>query len=75
MYNKPLPPVQGASCFGRCPMGLIEPFPLERPRPAMPLLLQGLMTALLLGITSIARGMVAGLLIGILRLYGPLPCA
>ncbi|WP_210484138.1 amino acid ABC transporter permease [Microvirga antarctica] len=55
-------------------MGLVETFfnwdVLVR---AMPLLLQGLITTLLLGISSIAVGMVAGLLICVVRLYGATP--
>ena len=55
-------------------MGLVETFfnwdVLVR---AMPLLLQGLMTTLLLGATSIILGMVLGLIVCVVRLYGPLP--
>jgi polar amino acid transport system permease protein len=40
---------------------------------AMPLLLQGLVTTLLLGAASIALGLVAGLLICLVRLYGTAP--
>lgn len=40
---------------------------------AMPLLLQGLLTTLLLGFTSIVLGFIAGLLVCIGRLYGPTP--
>jgi polar amino acid transport system permease protein len=40
---------------------------------ALPLLMQGLMTTLLLGAASIAVGMVGGLLVCIARLYAPKP--
>ena len=40
---------------------------------AMPLLLSGLTTTILLGLASIAVGMALGLMVCILRLYAPLP--
>lgn len=40
---------------------------------AMPLLLSGLTTTILLGLASIAVGMALGLVVCILRLYAPLP--
>jgi polar amino acid transport system permease protein len=40
---------------------------------AMPLLLSGLTTTILLGLASIALGMALGLVVCILRLYAPLP--
>ena len=40
---------------------------------AMPLLLNGLTTTILLGLASIAVGMALGLVVCILRLYAPLP--
>jgi polar amino acid transport system permease protein len=40
---------------------------------AMPLLLQGLITTLLLGFASIVIGFIAGLLVCLTRLYGPAP--
>jgi polar amino acid transport system permease protein len=55
-------------------MGLIETFfnwdVLVR---TMPLLLQGLMTTLKLGVASILLGVAAGLLVCLARLYGPTP--
>jgi polar amino acid transport system permease protein len=40
---------------------------------AMPLLLSGLTTTILLGLASIALGMALGLVVCILRLYAPFP--
>lgn len=40
---------------------------------ALPLLLEGLGTTVLLGAVSIALGLLSGLLLALLRLYGPLP--
>lgn len=42
-------------------------------RDAMPALLKGLGTTVLLGIASIALGLVSGLLMALARLYGPAP--
>jgi polar amino acid transport system permease protein len=42
-------------------------------RDAMPLLLQGLWTTVLLGAVSIVAGMLSGLLMALLRLYGAAP--
>jgi polar amino acid transport system permease protein len=42
-------------------------------RDAMPLLLQGLWTTVLLGAVSIVAGMLSGLLMALLRLYGATP--
>jgi polar amino acid transport system permease protein len=53
-------------------MGLLETFfNVDVLLGALPLLLQGLVTTILLGISSIAIGMVGGLLVCLVRLYGP----
>ncbi|MDB5928320.1 MAG: uncharacterized protein JWR60_27 [Polaromonas sp.] len=42
-------------------------------RGALPMLLQGLWTTILLGVVSIVLGLASGLLMALLRLYGPAP--
>ena len=48
-------------------------FNLRVLREAMPLLLEGLGVTVMLGAVSIACGLVSGLLMAMLRLYGPAP--
>ena len=45
------------------------------PRDSLPLLLLGLTTTLSLGLTSILLGLVAGLVLALLRMYAPAPAA